>query len=477
MLKHPAILLATGFLSLTAATLHAAELNDRDKAFIAYAQPVIAITHAGVIDGSGGKPKYDQTLVIDKGRISALGAARTAKVPSGATIIDGRGKTLLPGFVMMHEHMFYPAGELVYNELLFSFPRLYLAGGTTTMRTAGTMMPYADLNVRDAIGKGEMIGPDMDVTGPYLNGPGLPIPGVHALTGVEDADRTVNYWSDEGATSYKAYMHIRRDELQRVIEVAHRRGAKVTAHLCSVTYREAVNLGIDNLEHGFFVASDFVKDKQPDVCPGATAVTHSLAQLDPDSPEAKSLVKLLVDKHVALTSTLTVFETFVTGHPKAPQGALDAMIPEVRMQYETSWDAVQKKPAGDWAAAYPKLAKLEKMFVDAGGMLMDGTDPTGYGGVVPGYAGKREIELLVHDGGFSVAQAISISTRNGAIFLGRDKDIGTLEVGKRADVLVIDGDPTKDIAAIEKMPLVFKSGVGYDTAKIFAAMKETVGLH
>ena len=468
-----------GMLAVTSplVSLHAAELNDRDKAFIAYAQPEIAFVHADVIDGTGGPVRHDQTLVVDHGRITALGAFNKVKFLKRATIIDARGKTLLPGFVMMHEHMFYPAGELVYNELVFSFPRLYLAGGTTTMRTAGTMMPYADLNVRDAIGRGEMIGPDMDVTGPYLNGPGLPIMGVHALTGVDDVERTVNYWADEGVTSYKGYMHITRAELQRAIEVAHRRGAKVTAHLCSVTYREAVNLGIDNLEHGFFVASDFVKDKKPDECPGKGAVTHSLAQIDPDAPDVKSLIQLLVDKHVALTSTLTVFETFAAGHPKASQGVLDLMIPEVRKQYEDTWASVQKKADPDWVAAYPKLARLEKQFVEAGGMLLDGTDPTGYGGVVPGYAGKREIELLVKDGGFSVEQAIEISTRNGAKFLGRDKDIGTLAVGKRADVVVIDGDPMKDIMTIEKMPLVFKNGVGYDTAKIFAAMKETVGLH
>jgi enamidase len=345
------------------------------------------------------------------------------------------------------------------------------------MRTAGTMMPYADLNVRDAIAAGQMIGPDMDVTGPYLNGPGLPIPAVHALTGVDDAERTVNYWADEGVTSYKAYMHITRAELGRVIEIAHRRGSKVTAHLCSVTYREAVDLGIDDLEHGFFVASDVVKDKKPDECPGSKVVIHALAELDPDSPEAKALVRLLVDKHVALTSTLTVFETFVAGHPKASQGVLDLMIPEVRQQYETAYAGVQKKADPDWLAAYPKLAKLEKSFVAAGGTLLDGTDPTGYGGVVPGYSSKREIELLVQDAGFTVEQAIRISTLNGAIYLGRDKEIGTLEPGKRADVVVIDGDPTKDVTAIERMPLVFKGGVGYDTAKILAAMKETVALH
>jgi imidazolonepropionase-like amidohydrolase len=445
-----------------------------EKDYVAYAQPTIAFTHASVVDGTGAKAKRDQTLVIDKGRIVALGATGNVKIPDGATRIDAQGKTLLPGFVMMHEHMFYPTGHRAYTQMVYSFPRLYLAGGTTTLRTAGTMMPYADLNLRREIDKGTIAGPDIDVTAPYLNGPGLPILGVNPLGGVDDAERMVNYWADEGVTSYKAYMHIRRDELERIIDVAHKRGHKVTAHLCSVTYREAVDLGIDNLEHGFFVAADFVKDKQPDVC--SPDVTHSLAELDADSPQVNALIKLLVDRHIALTSTLTVFETFVAGRPKAPEAALDLLIPEIRSQYETTWASVQDKKNPDWLQVFPKLGNLEKRFVDAGGLLLAGTDPTGYGGVVPGYSGKRQIELLVENG-FSFEQAIRISTLNGAKFLGRDQDIGTLAVGKRADIVLIDGDPLKDTAAIENMPLVFKNGVGYRTDAIFKAMKSTVGLN
>ncbi|RDI97362.1 amidohydrolase [Dyella solisilvae] len=447
-----------------------------DKDFVAYAQPVIAFTHATVVDGTGRKPARDQTLLVDHGRITALGKSSRIKVPDGATVIDAHGKTLLPGFVMVHEHMFYPAGGVEYNEMSYSFPRLYLAGGTTTLRTAGSMMPYADLNVRDTITAGKVIGPDMDVTGPYLNGPGLPIPAVHVLSGPDDAERTVNYWADEGVTSYKAYMQITRAELQRAIETAHRRGFKLTAHLCSVTYREAVEAGIDNLEHGFFVSTDFVKDKQPDQCPARADVTQSLGALDPASPEMKSLIRLMIDHHVALTSTLTVFETFLPGRPKAPQGALDLMLPEVRAQYEAGWAKAQSGKLGASVDTYLKLARLEKQFSDAGGLLLAGTDPTGYGGVVPGFASKREIELLV-EAGFPFEQAVKVATANGARYLGRDQEVGTLAIGKRADIALIDGDPTKDTSAIEHMPLVFKNGVGYDTQKIFDATHDTVGLH
>lgn len=468
---------AAALAGIMSASAPAAEIATNGKEFVAYGQPVIAFTHATVIDGTGAKPARDQTLVIQAGRIVAMGRSSSVKVPAEATVIDAKGKTLLPGFVMVHEHMFYPAGGAEYNEMSYSFPRLYLAGGTTTMRTAGSMMPYADLNVRDAIARGDVLGPDIDATGPYLNGPGLPIPGVHVLSGADDAERTINYWSDEGVTSYKAYMQITRDELKRAINTAHARHAKVTAHLCSVTYREAVDMGIDNLEHGFFVASDFVKDKQPDTCPKGNAVLESLASIDPSSPEVKSLMRDMIDHHVALTSTLTVFETMITGRPMAPQGALDLMLPEVRQSYQNSWKRVQDQhntrlsPEG-----YTKLARMEKQYADAGGLLLAGTDPTGYGGVVPGFSSKREVELLV-EAGFRFEQALKIATYNGAKYLGRENDVGTLAVGKRADIAVIDGDPSKNTTDIEHMPLVFKNGVGYDTRRIFAATQGTVGLH
>lgn len=443
--------------------------------FLAYEQSLLAFTHADVVDGTGAPIRRDQTLLIENGKIRALGASGRIAIPKGATVVDARGKTLLPGLVMMHEHMFYPTGHGNYSEMVHSFPALYLAGGVTTLRTAGAMLPYADLNMRAQIAAGAIAGPDMDVTAPLLNGPGLAVLAVKVVNGADDAERAVSYWADEGVDSYKAYMHIRRDELQRIIEVAHRRSRKVTAHLCSVTFAEASAMGIDNLEHGFAFASDFVTDKQADACPAA--ITRSLADLDVDSPRMRALIDLLVARKVALTSTLPVFETLVAQRPKVPEAALSLLLPEVREQYEAGWAAMQAKPADwEWARLFPKLGQWEKRFVDAGGLLLAGTDPTGYGGVIPGYASKRQIQLMV-ESGFTFEQAVRVASLNGARYLGRDASIGSLEVGKRADVVMIDGDPTRDAGAIERMPLVFKEGKGYRTDAIFDAMKGKVGLH
>jgi enamidase len=446
-----------------------------DAKLVAYKQPVLAFTHAEIVDGTGAKPKFDQTLIVENGRIAAIGSAKQIKVPSGATVIDAHGKTLMPGFVMVHEHLFYPMGHGNYASLLYSFPRLYLAGGTTTARTGGSMSPYGDINLKLAIDRGDAIGPDLDVTGPYLNGPGLPILKMHVLTGPDDATRTVNYWADEGATSFKAYTNITRAELKAAIDAAHARGLKITGHLCSVTYREAADLGIDNLEHGFAVMTDFIPDKQPDLCPARSQTR--LADLDVNSEGVKSLIDLLVKKHVALTSTLTVFETFTPDRPEAPEGARALLIPELRKAYEDGWLRAQTSDSGKaYAVIMPKLMKLEKMFVDAGGTLISGTDPTGYGGVVPGYSGKREVELLV-EAGFSFPQALKIATLNGAVYLGRDKDVGSLEKGKRADIAIVEGDPAKDANALEHMPLVFKKGVGYRSDAIIESLKGQVGLY
>ena len=443
------------------------------RPYLAVDTTIVALTHARVIDGTGAPARNDQTLIIRDGTIAALGDARSIAVPPGAQVIDLTGKSVIPGLVMVHEHLFYPTGPGVYANLAESFTRLYLAGGVTSMRTGGNMNGFGDFGIKRDIDAGRKPGPWLDPTAPYLEGPGLGLDQVHELTGADDARRMVNFWADAGATSFKSYMHITRAELAAAIEEAHKRGFKVTGHLCSVTYREAAALGIDDLEHGFFASTDFVADKKPDECPGQGAGQASLAAVDPNGEAVRSLIADLVRRHVALTSTLTIFETFVPGRPLPP--GLDVLEPQLRAQFEQRHAAVARSTNSPYAALYPKAAAMELAFARAGGLLLVGTDPTGGGGVIPGYSNQRALELLV-ESGFTPLEAIHIGTLNGASYLGRADRVGSVALGKQADLVVIAGDPSSRISDLRNVQLVFRQGVGYDPAKLIESVRGKVGL-
>ncbi|MEO8678700.1 MAG: amidohydrolase family protein [Vicinamibacterales bacterium] len=442
------------------------------RAYVKVDAPVVALTHVRVIDGTGAAARDDQTIVMRDGNIAAMGPAASVATPDGATVIDLTGKSVIPGLVMMHEHLYYPNGPGVYGQLGESFTRLYLAGGVTTMRTGGNVNGFMDLNMAKLVAAGQKPGPAIDATAPYLNGPNGFIQ-MRTLKDPEDARKQVAYWTDEGATSLKTYMQITRGELAAAINEAHRRGIKVTGHLCSVTYAEAAGLGIDNLEHGFFAATDFVADKKPDECPGQGVGQKTIAGLDENGAPFKALVKTLIDKHVALTSTLTVFETFTPGRPKPP--GLEVLTPQLKEQFEQNYARTAAQKDSIYSTLFARGMALERAFARAGGTLLAGTDPTGGGGVIPGYSNQRQVELLV-DSGFTPLEAITISTLNGAKYLGRDKQIGSIAVGKQADLVVIDGDPSRTIADIRHVETVFKRGVGYDPAKLIASVAGKVGL-
>jgi len=442
------------------------------KPFVAIDDAVVALAHVRVIDGTGAAPLEDQTVVIDHGKIARVG--RTAP-PAGSRVVESAGYTVIPGLVGMHEHLFYPSGGgiPIYNEQAFSFPRLYLASGVTTARTAGSLEPYTDLNIKREIDAGRMPGPTMWITGPYLEGAGSFATQMHELTGPDDATRTVDYWASEGATSFKAYMNITRAELKAAVEAAHHRGIKVTGHLCSIGFREAAAIGIDNLEHGLLVDTEFHPGKQPDACPPQVATRNEIARLDIASAPVREMIADLVAHHVAITSTLAVFEAFDGGRPPLEQRFLDALTPEGANSYLGSR---ARSAAGSFVPMLKKELEFERAFVAAGGLLMSGADPTGNGGALAGFADQRNIELLV-EGGFTPVEAIRISTSNGAKFLGEDGRIGTIAPGKVADLVVIDGNPGARIADIRKVKYVFKAGVGYDPGKLLESVKGAVPLH
>lgn len=437
------------------------------------------LRHVTLFDGTLAPPKQDQSILIENGTIAKVGPASELE-PGGAHVVDLPGHAVLPGLVGMHNHLYYiahPAGDpsdVLLPELFYSAPRLYLAGGVTTMRTTGSVEPYADLNLRRLIEQGKVPGPDIDVTAPYLEGPGGPFPQMPVVKTADEARRFVAYWADQGATSIKAYMHIPRDALRAAIVEAHRRKLKVTGHLCSVTYAEAAAMGIDDLEHGFFVATDFAESKKPDECPSGPGSVSALLR-DPASAEVKALIKTLVSRHVALTSTLPVFEQFVTGRSQDPR-AVALLAPYFEQAYRSSREEIDARGVGPFETMFQNELKLERAFVAAGGLLLSGPDPTGNGGVLPGFGDQRGVELLV-EAGFTPVEAIHIATYNGAEYLGRLDRIGTIAPGKQADLVVVRGDPSARIQDIESVEWVFRKGVGYDPEALIESVRGRVGLY
>jgi imidazolonepropionase-like amidohydrolase len=459
------------------------------RQFIKVDAPIVALTHVRVIDGTGAAARQDQTVVVSKGKIESVGDASSANVPKDAQVLDLQGYTVVPGLVMMHEHMFYPAGGAIFHEMAISFPRLYLAGGVTTIRTAGSIEPYMDLALRRQIDGGQTPGPHIHVTGPYLEGPGSWAPQMTELTTPEDAVATVNFWIDRGVDNFKAYNFISRAVLKAAIDAAHKRGVKVTGHLCSIGFREAAALGIDDLEHGITVDTEFFSGKKPDQCPidsraTMATVASEVGQMRVSDGPIQEMIHDLVAHHVAITSTLPVFELFVPHKAPLQKRVLDAMSEEARNQFlenRVRADLPIKDPKtgemreAPWRHLYEQEEEFERAFVQAGGLLLAGEDPTGMGGDLAGFGDQREVELLV-EAGFTALEAIHIATFNGAQYLGEADRIGTIAAGKQADLIVIKGDPSKRIDDIENVETVFKDGVGYDSAKLIESVHGLVGI-
>jgi len=450
--------------------------------------PVLVLNHARIIDGTGSAPQDDMRIDIENGKITRVQSAKLrGAYPPNAKVLDLSGKTVIPGLVGMHEHLFYTSpnprrsASFLMGEMADTGPPLYLAGGVTSARTAGSLEPYTDLSIKQAVDAGKLPGPKFHITGPYLGGLMGSAPQLHTLTGPDDAARTVDYWIAEGVTSFKAYMDIKPEELKVAIQHAHAKGLKVTGHLCSVGFKEAAAMGIDDLEHGLAVDTEFYAGRKPGECTDPEKAADDLAKnINIDGPQIQDLIRDLVAHHVAITSTLAVFETFAPNLPPLAResAALEALTPTAREQFFRTRSSIAQEvnsPGETNVLMLKKEMQFEVAFAKAGGLLIAGCDPTGYGGVVPGFCDQREIELLV-DAGFTPLQAIQIATENGSKYLGEDATIGTVAQGKAADLVVLNGNPAEKIEDIEKVDTVFKDGVGYDPVKLIDSAKGLVGL-
>lgn len=442
--------------------------------FISHNSPVTAITQVILIDGTGKVVQKNQDVVIEKGKIIDIGNHGMVKIPNNALVINGLGKTLIPGLIMLHEHLFYGKPYKGHYKLVampYTFPKMYLAGGVTTIRTAAAIEANTDINIKNQIDKGELIGPNIDVTSPLIERKNkiLQLQTLYKNDNIED---WLNYWFLKGVTSVKAYNHITKEDLNKIIKFSHDKGFKVTGHLCSITYREAAEMGIDNLEHGFRPATDFVKNKPEDQCVDGL---NTLSMHDANDPEMLELMNFLIEKNVTLTYTPTDREPF-TGREVVLGGAEVSLAPYLMEQMQEIYDTRANTKRDSIVNVFFKteMARIKKFYA-LGGKITVGTDPTGSGRVIAGYANQRVLELLL-EADFTTEEAVKIASFNGAYYLNISDKTGTIEIGKNADLVLIDGDLTQDISNIRNVETVFKSGIGFDSKKIFDSVKGQVGL-
>lgn len=452
-------------------------LSANTKRYVSVSEPVVALTNVTVLDGTGAAPRPGQTVVIANGRIVAVGPQASTRPPAGARIMDLPGHTVIPGIVGAHDHLFYTAAGGRRVQASTTAPRLYLASGVTTIRTTGSNSAYADLNLKAAVDGGAQPGPRIHATAPYMTG----VDGAGYMTAIgspEQARRFVNYWGEEGATWLKSYTDIKSADLKAAIDAAHARGMKVTGHICSVSFQEAVALGIDNLEHGLFTASDFAPGKRPDTCPTNILATATAASnANPDAAAWKNTIDAMVKHKVSMTSTLAIYETIFPGRAALDERTSEAMAPEIRAAYLAQRKQIDENPNPPLTEAMLHNAMaFERAFVAAGGLLAAGVDPTGIGGALPGYGDQRNYELLL-EAGFTPPAAIQIMTLNGARVLGVERDLGTVAVGKLADLVVVRGDLVAEPRAIRNTVVVFKDGVGYDPKLLVESIKGRVGIN
>lgn len=442
------------------------------RPFVAIDTPSVALVDVTVIDGTGAPAVAHQTVLLREGRIAAVGPVGSIAVPAHALRLERPGHTVIPGLVGLHEHSYF-GGVKRITQMSTSGPLLYLAHGVTTAMSAGSMLPYQERAMKQAIDAGRVPGPDYLITGPYLDGAATASINARALTSTAEAQRVIAYWAAEGATWVKVQGRITRAMLKTVIQAAHARGLKVTGHLCSVTFAEAAAAGIDALQHGFITASDYVPGKRPDICPPENMRIQST--IDAGSPAVQASIRGLAKSGTPVVSTLAVYESFSRERFRLDTAAMAMLDPEVRREVEANHAALGTDGGLTVSPTLLKnMMRWEYDFVQAGGLLGAGSDPWGTG-FLPGFGNLRNFEML-REAGFAPEAAIRILTLNGARILGRDKTVGAITPGRQADLVLVEGNPAVNPQDLYRVVTVFRAGVGFDSRTLRDAARGLVGV-
>ena len=407
--------------------------------FTAQPASVIAIVGGRLIDGTG-KPAIENAVVILKdGKIAAAGPAATTPIPRGAEFVDAKGKSVLPGLWEMHAHF-----EQV------EWGPIYLATGVTTARDVGNEREFI-VAARDAIAAGRGIGPRLVMAG-VVDGSGPFSLGVIRVDTPEQAREQVQKYKAAGFQQIKIYSSVKPDILKVVTAEAHRLGMTVTGHIpFGMNAIQGIEDGMDQINHVEYLTPLMVDPKSETI--------------DPDAPNVKRVIKLLLEHHIVVDDTLALMEVILhpLDHPiSAFEPGILRVAPELREGLETI--GVPPAKAGQSASTFRAMEATVRVLHQAGVPIVAGTDQT-----VPGFSLDREIELYVK-AGFTPMEAIQAATLVPARAMGMEKDSGTIEPGKRGDVIVVDGNPLENISDIRKVSAVFAGGRMFQPAALWSSV-------
>lgn len=439
-------------------------LSSYVKSYLAFEERNIALVNVKLVDGTGAETRAHQTILLSNGLIEKIGSVDSVEVPSNYRSLDLAGSTVIPGIVGTHNHLRFPQGAL-----LFTGPRAYLAAGVTTIMTCGTGNPEEEISLSKAIKEGREPGPTIVNSGPYFTGPEGKANFVR-FTNEQEVRDTIDYWFDRGVRWFKTYRNTPPESLKVIVDQVHKRGGKVTGHFCATTYEEAAKIGVDAVEHGFIHSFDHSEGKEEGVCSGRR---NFRTELDINSEEVKRIHELLIENHVVLSSTLSIFEAQVPSRAFAEERSLELLAPYHVEAYQARRARMDEK--GDSWYFKEKWLKqsmmYDRLFFELGGLLTAGPDPGLHS--LPGFADQRNYELFT-EAGFSTTDAIKVMTLNGAKSLGLEQ-LGSIEEGKQADLVVLDGNLEQDSSMIRNVEFVIKNGWAYDPEKLFSDVKGHMG--
>jgi imidazolonepropionase-like amidohydrolase len=427
-----------------------AALAEISKGISGSRAPILAIVGGTLIDGTGAAPLRDSAVVLRNGRITAVGARSKVKIPRHAQVIDAKGKFLLPGLWDMHAHF-----EQV------EWGPIYLAAGVTTVRDCGNEFEFITA-VRDAIAQGRGLGPRLLLAG-IVDGTGPLALGVQRVDTPEQARMWVDRYHAAHFQQMKIYSSVKLEQVKAVADEAHRLGMTVTGHVPEgLTAYQTIEAGQDQINHIQYIDdimhAPFPKDMN------RTDRMKAMANLDLNSADAQKAIDFLKQHHTVVDDTIALFELFTatTAKPASFEPGVNKIAPELAEQL------TDVEPPNERSEVEEKLFEKEVAVVGAlhrsGVPLVAGTDQA-----VPGYSLHREMELYVQ-AGFTPLEAIQAATIVSARAMGVEKDSGTVEKGKRADLIVISGNPLEDIHNTRNVEYTITDGVMYQTAELWQSV-------